>query len=113
MYTLSDKQQAFRLISKQLRSLAAELQIPRSRYKIHPSYGGPAVPGEAVLHADILYVQAVLFPASGLLGRSFFRQCAGIKDYVGGTNHHTRRQVPTAQEVRRALPKLFPSRTLA
>lgn len=109
MYSLSEKQQAFRLIAKQLRSLASELGIPRSRYKIRPSYGGPAVPGEAILHADVLYVHASLFPSAGLLGRTYFRQCAGVRDYVGGANHHSKRQVPTADEIRRSLPKLFPS----
>lgn len=109
MYTPSDKQRAFRAIAKQYRSLAAELGIPRSRYSIRPCYGGIVVPGEAIFHADVLYISAPLFREGGLVsGRTCFRQCDGRRDYTGRQNHWSQRQVPLASEIRRALPRLFP-----
>jgi hypothetical protein len=49
--------------------------------------GGPAVPGEIVLHTDKLYIilcAGPLGPASGLM----YRTCQGRKDYTGGPNRY-------------------------
>jgi hypothetical protein len=69
-----------------LRLLAAALGLRGSDYDVCSNEGGVAVSGEAILHADRLYVQ-VSQPATRADTGILFRSCDGRQDYVGGRNH--------------------------
>jgi hypothetical protein len=70
----------------QLRRLADPLGLEPSAYDLRSNYAGMAVSGEAILHADRLYVQ-VCQPATGHDSGILFRTCKGRNDYVGGPNN--------------------------
>jgi len=99
MYSTADKQRAYRSVSRRLRALASELGLPRGTYQLRHCYGGIAVPGEAILHAPGLYICVPLFVVGGS-PTTYFRSCRGLTDYVGGKNHTSRRQIPTAAEIK-------------
>lgn len=101
-YYSTAKKNRYGKIAAQLRALAAELGIDKKDYIIRPCYGGMAVPGEAILHAETLYVNVPLFREN--LSRGYFRSCKGRDDYTGGQNHSFSGELPTAAEIRRALP---------
>jgi len=60
-------------------------------FDICSCYGGPAVPGEAILRTDNLYVQIIggLTQYGECAGpiRVLYRSCKGREDYTGGRNH--------------------------
>jgi hypothetical protein len=66
------------------------LGLPKEAYTVSSCHGGPAVPGEAILHTDTLYVQII----GGItqwgdcdgMPRVMYRACKGRKDYSGGQN---------------------------
>jgi hypothetical protein len=62
-----------------LRKIAKEMGMTKADHSIRFCEGGVAVPGEAVLHHDKVYVQ---LSESGAMVRS----CKSQKDYVGGQN---------------------------
>lgn len=101
MFSNEDKQSAFRKTATKLRKLAKDLGIPKENYEVRPCYGGFGVGGEAILHADNLYINAPLFKNEGTC---YFRSCNGRKDYSGGSNQYPKGQIPTVEEVRRAIP---------
>jgi hypothetical protein len=70
----------------QLRRLAEALGLKPSAYDLRSNYGGIAVSGEAILHADRLYLQ-VCQPATGHDSGILFRPCKGRNDYAGGPNN--------------------------
>jgi len=70
----------------QPRRLAEALGLEPSAYDLRSNYGGIAVSGEIILHADCLYVQ-VCQPATGHDSGILFRACKGRNDYVGGPNN--------------------------
>ncbi len=72
---------------QRLKALARELCLPPGTYAIRSNKGGIAVSGEAILHADRLYVQ-VLQPATGWDSGILIRTCKGRTDYTGGPNNH-------------------------
>jgi len=59
-------------------------------FDIRTNYGGPAVPGETILHTDSLYVQIIggltQYGEAGPI-RVMYRSCKGHEDYTGGRNH--------------------------
>jgi hypothetical protein len=71
---------------RQLRALAAALDLGEGDYDLRSNEGGIAVSGEIVLHADSLYVQ-VSQPAAGSNSGILFRSCNGRRDYCGGVNN--------------------------
>ena len=96
MYTTTEKQRAYRTLSKKLRSLASDLGLPPGSYTTRSSYGGIGVAGEAILHGQSLYICVSLFDEH----RTYFRSCKGITDYVGGVNHWCKGRLPTVEEIR-------------
>jgi hypothetical protein len=71
---------------RQLRALAAALDLRAGDYDLRSNEAGIAVSGEITLHADRLYVQvsqSCMGPDAGIL----FRSCRGRRDYVGGVNN--------------------------
>jgi hypothetical protein len=70
----------------QLRRLAVALGLKPGLYDLRSNYGGIAVSGEAILHADRLYIQ-VCQPATGHDSGILYRTCNSRKDYVGGPNN--------------------------
>ena len=82
-----DKKRLFhRHARSRLLLLAAALGLGDSDYDVRSNEGGIAVSGEAILHADRLYVQ-VSQPATRADTGILFRSCDGRRDYVGGRNH--------------------------
>ena len=69
-----------------LRRLAVALGLKPGAYDLRANYGGMAVSGEAILHADRLYIQ-VSQPATGHDSGILYRTCNGRKDCVGGPNN--------------------------
>jgi len=101
MYSTKAKQAAYRAVARKLRQLAADLGLPAGSYQVRSCYGGIAVPGEAILHGQTVYVCCPLFMDG--CSKPYFRTCKGMTDYTGGRNYHSTRQVPTVEEVRYAL----------
>jgi hypothetical protein len=63
-----------------LARVARELRLSTANRDLRSSFGGPAVMGEAILHADEIYVS--------ISDRDILvRTCSGRKDYSGGRNH--------------------------
>jgi len=82
-----DKKRLFHRHSRsRLLLLAAALGLGDSDYDVRSNEGGIAVSGEAILHAERLYVQ-VSQPATRADTGILFRLCDGRRDYVGGRNH--------------------------
>lgn len=98
MYSTADKQRAYRSLTRKLRALASELGLPRGTYQLRHCYGGIAVPGEAILHGQSLYICVPLFVEGS--SRAYFRSCRGLTDYTGGKNHTCKGQIPTAAEIK-------------
>ena len=71
---------------RQLRALAAALDLADGGYDLHSNEGGIAVSGEIILHADHLYVQ-VSQAATGSNTGILFRSCKDRCDYCGGVNN--------------------------
>lgn len=70
-----------------LRGLAKELCIEDGAFDVRSNKGGIAVSGEVILHSDKIYVQ-LSESCIGSGGISvMYRNCAGRKDYCGGTNN--------------------------
>ena len=65
-----------------LRDLARKLGV--DTFEVRSSLGGPAVPGEVILHTPSLYIQVCPSSAKNPV---LFRTCNGMKDYCGGDNH--------------------------
>ena len=67
------------------------LGLHKDAFDVSSCYGGPAVPGEAILHTDSLYVR--IYGGCTQWGdwdgamRVLYRSCKGRKDYTGGRNH--------------------------
>ncbi len=85
-YNSKTKAAYLKLGTKLLRSLATCMQLPVGTYKVRTYRGGPAVPGECILHAQNFYLQinnnyAILNPTI------MFRTCTGPEDYSGGRNN--------------------------
>ena len=81
-----DKQAYLKLGTKLLRALAKEMALPKGTYDVRTCKGGPAVPGECILHTDNLYLQinnSYEPPGPAIM----FRTCKGRKDYSGGRNN--------------------------
>jgi hypothetical protein len=77
----------FKLAAMQaLRKLAGQLLLGKADREIRYNAGGIAVSGEAVLHADKLYVQ-VSQSALGPGHEVLYRTCTSRTDYTGGDNH--------------------------
>jgi hypothetical protein len=71
---------------RQLRALAAALDLAEGDYDLRSNEGGIAVSGEITLHADRLYVQV----SQSAMGAGFgilFRSCKDRRDYCGGVNN--------------------------
>ena len=82
-----DKKRLFhRHARRQLMLLAAALGLGDSDYDVRSNEGGVAVCGEAILHAERLYVQASQ-SCMGCDAGILFRSCDGRQDYVGDRNH--------------------------
>lgn len=77
----SSKGEFRRLSRRVLLAVAAGLGLSPGSYDLRFNAGGPAVSGEATLHAETLYVQISDTPL-GIL----YRSCEGRKDYRGGAN---------------------------
>ncbi|MBC8737082.1 hypothetical protein F6X40_09705 [Paraburkholderia sp. UCT31] len=73
--------------AKFLRSLAAELELPKGSYDVRSNLGGIAVSGEVTLHHERLYMW--MQESLGSRGRVIltYRSCEGRKDYSGGRNN--------------------------
>jgi len=71
---------------RQLRLLAAALDLAPDSFDVRNNQGGIAVSGEITLHAGHLYVQACQ-PATGHDSGVLFRTCIGRKDYARGRNN--------------------------
>jgi hypothetical protein len=71
---------------RQLKLLANALGLAPGAYALSSNPGGIAVSGEAMLHADHVYVQACQ-PATGHDTGIMYRTCQGRKDYCGGPNN--------------------------
>ncbi len=79
------KKYHFKKDSKKLLKWVAEnLGLGKGSYEVRFNAGGPAVSGEAVLHAEKLYV-TILELSQGV--RVMYRTCRGRKDYSGGPNN--------------------------
>ena len=72
------KKEAMRL----LESLAAALELPKGAFDLRWNEGGPAVSGEATLHAEEIYVQV----SQSCISPVMYRRCAGRRDYRGHQN---------------------------
>jgi hypothetical protein len=71
--------------AKFLRSVAAELELPKDSYDVRSNKGGIAVSGEVTLHHDRLYMwMQESFDGKVIL---IYRSCEGRKDYTGGPNN--------------------------
>jgi hypothetical protein len=71
---------------RQLRALAAALDLAAGDFDLRSNEAGIAVSGEITLHADRLYVQ-VSQSAMGAKFGILFRSCRGRRDYCGGVNN--------------------------
>ena len=71
---------------RQLRALAAALDLAGGDYDLRSNEAGPAVSGEITLHADRLYVQVSQSAMKAKFG-ILFRSCRGRRDYCGGVNN--------------------------
>ena len=71
---------------KRLKALAEALCLKRHEFDIRSNKGGIAVSGEAILHAENLYVQ-ICQPATAGDSGILIRTCKGRGDYGGGANH--------------------------
>lgn len=69
-----------------LRTLATALGLEPGSYDIRSNYAGMAVSGEATLHGEQVYIQAIQ-PATGTDTGIMYRRCNGRKDYTGQRNH--------------------------
>ena len=97
---------------RQQRKLAEALGLAPDSFDLRSNEGGIAVSGEAILHAEHLYVH-VSQPATGRDTGVMFRACEGRRDYTGGRNHfasldllHTPARL--AQRIRETLPCCAP-----
>ena len=73
-YDPDTKRQFHDYARRQLRALAAALDLAEHDYDLRSNQGGTAVSGEITLHADRLYVQ-VSQPATGANSGILFRSC--------------------------------------
>jgi hypothetical protein len=71
---------------RQLRALAAALDLAEGDYDLRSNEGGIAVSGEITMHAERLYVQ-VSQPSTGSNSGILFRSCKDRRDYCGGVNN--------------------------
>lgn len=79
-----ERKRAFRAeATRLLKALAVCLDLPKGAFDLRWNEGGPAVSGEATLHAEAVYVQLY----QGSFGDVMFRRCAGRRDYCGERNH--------------------------
>src|SRR5579864_4720587 len=85
-YDSASKNSFHRRARLQLRRLAVALGLKPGAYDLRSNYGGIAVSGEAILHAERLYIQ-VSQPATGHNSGVLYRACSGRKDYIGGPNN--------------------------
>jgi len=73
----------FRRLSRRIQAaIAGGLGLAPGTYDLRFNRAGPAISGEATLHAEALYVQFSSSPL-GIL----YRHCKGRKDYAGDHNH--------------------------
>jgi hypothetical protein len=71
---------------RQLRALAAALDLCVGDYNLRSNEAGIAISGEITLHADRLYVQ-VSQSSMGPDASILFRSCRDRSDYLGGVNN--------------------------
>jgi hypothetical protein len=65
--------------------VARELGLEPGTFEVRTCKGGIAVPGEAILHGEGVYLcLGTSMPGGELVG--FARSCKGRKDYTGGVN---------------------------
>jgi len=76
-----------------LRKVAKRLGLAKCAFSVRFNAGGIAVEGDPILHADNFYVNL----SPGALGRGYWRECKGQKDYTGGMNRAVRGEL-TAEE---------------
>lgn len=67
-----------------LRQLAEELELAPGDYDLRTNPAGIAVPGDATLHHERIYV-TLGDCLGGMIGLA--RTCEGRKDYTGGSNN--------------------------
>lgn len=68
-----------------LRHLAKALKLPEGSYSVRYNPGGPAVSGEATLHADKVYIQ-IGQEFSSPQAQIMYRSCKSTEDFTGGQN---------------------------
>ena len=67
------------------KSVAKDLGLKPDAFEVRTSKGGPAVPGEVILHGESLYLcLGTSMPGGELVG--YARSCKGREDYDGGVN---------------------------
>lgn len=84
----SEAKKAFHRTAKRLlRRVGRLLEVRYGEYTVRSCLGGIAVPGEAILHMDDVYISVQ--GGGGLQGdKVLVRSCDGPKDYTGGPNHY-------------------------
>lgn len=77
----ADAKKAFhRVAKKRLKEVAEFLALKKGTFEVRSCLGGPAVLGEAILHAETFYVS--------VSEHSYYRKCNGLKDYAGERNYN-------------------------
>ncbi|MBQ69661.1 hypothetical protein CL689_06340 [Candidatus Saccharibacteria bacterium] len=77
-----------------LKNLAKVMNLPKDSFSVRYNAGGPAVSGEATLHADNFYVQI----HEGRKGADIlYRSCKSQNDFTGGQNRYI--QAPRLAEM--------------
>jgi hypothetical protein len=97
MYGYDWKEEQYKKVATKFRKIAKELGIDKKDFEIRRSFGGIAVPGEAIFHAFDAEKNRGLYICYYLDGSGlYFRSCTSMKDYSGGSNNWSTLLTPTS-----------------